>query len=266
MRSSWDYCGTISHDQLGPKPGWRLIRTETGPIDALLVESSSRRFYVCCPDEAPKDEVAHYLGTIVLPKFVACDGNLVLHASMVATSKGAIGFLGASGQGKSTLSASLERHGSWLVSDDAIQVQFDGQEWHGLNLSTGLRLRPDSFEQLRTKFHELPPSRQFLGKHHVAIASARESARLVALFQLAEPAKDISIEAISSKDACIAILSNSFCLDPDDRDETAQRFTMAGKLAQSLPMFDLHYPRDFERLPEVHDAIFKIMGWKPSAA
>lgn len=49
-------------------------------------------------------------------------GNLVLHASAVAVDGGAVAFLGASGQGKSTTAGALHALGHELVADDLVPV------------------------------------------------------------------------------------------------------------------------------------------------
>ncbi len=49
----------------------------------------------------------HLLFDQILPRLIAHAGRLVLHASAVGASAGAILFLGGTGQGKSTLAASF---------------------------------------------------------------------------------------------------------------------------------------------------------------
>jgi len=53
-------------------------------------------------------------------------GHLVLHASAVAFDDVAIGFVGASGWGKSTLAASLIGRGALLLADDVLAVDVSG--------------------------------------------------------------------------------------------------------------------------------------------
>lgn len=56
---------------------------------------------------------------------------LPLHASVIATPRGAVAFMGASRAGKSTLAAHFRKTGFRVLSDDVAVVQFapDGRPW-----------------------------------------------------------------------------------------------------------------------------------------
>ena len=53
----------------------------------------------------------------------------------------------------------------------------------------------------------------------------------------------------------MALVENSFSLDPSDVSEAAKRLDAASAVARNVPMFQITYPRDYARLPEVRAAI-----------
>ncbi len=57
-----------------------------------------------------------------------------------------------------------------------------------------------------------------------------------------------------------AIISNSFALDPTDKELARKKLTDAGKLANEVPAYEISYPRDYARIPDVHAAIFEKLA------
>ena len=49
----------------------------------------------------------------------------------------------------------------------------------------------------------------------------------------------------------MAVLRNSFQLDLSDQANVARLLQQAADLARHVPVFALHYPRDYARLPAV---------------
>ncbi len=81
------------------------------------------------PDAAPADIAKIERGAV--PLFVRhLEGKLGLHGSAVAYDGRAALFLGASGQGKSTLAAAMCSHAAAaLVADDAVAIDHAGDRW-----------------------------------------------------------------------------------------------------------------------------------------
>ena len=73
-----------------------------GVISCFLHEGSSMQM------------LRHLLLNQIIPRYLATNGRLILHASAVTLENGkTIAFLGNSGFGKSTLVSSFHRHGDW---------------------------------------------------------------------------------------------------------------------------------------------------------
>jgi len=105
-----------------------IVQPEPG-----AVESDLRLFLLCSP-----------IGALLLQR-----GVLPLHASAIATPRGAAVFMGASGAGKSTLAASFHRRGLRVLADDISVVRFapDGVPWVMPGLPQ-FKLWPDAVARL----------------------------------------------------------------------------------------------------------------------
>src|SRR2546428_8909212 len=97
------------------------------PGRAVFLVSRDGRQVRCAPRRGTRGRlVAHLFLAQVLPLALTQRRRLVLHASAIATPHGAVAFLGAAGQGKSTLSTSLVRRAFPLLPDDRLLLVEDG--------------------------------------------------------------------------------------------------------------------------------------------
>lgn len=84
-----------------------------------------------------------------LPRLLAGDGALMLHAAAVVGADGrALLILGETGCGKSTLCAALVRAGARLLTDDCVRVAVDAGGARAIPGYPGIRLLPDSLAAL----------------------------------------------------------------------------------------------------------------------
>ncbi len=78
----------------------------------------------CYPNpNTPLETIRHLLLDQVMPLTLSERGKLVLHASAVVTPEGAIAFLGETGRGKSTLTASFAQRGFSVLTDDCLLLE-----------------------------------------------------------------------------------------------------------------------------------------------
>jgi hypothetical protein len=108
--------------------------------DNGALESDLRLFLLCSP-----------VGALLLQR-----GFLPLHASAIATPRGAAIFMGGSGAGKSTLAASFQRRGFRVLADDISAIRFapDGVPWVMPGLPQ-LKLWPDAVSRLGSNAEDL---------------------------------------------------------------------------------------------------------------
>jgi hypothetical protein len=191
---------------------------------------------------------------------LAFDGKLILHGSLVSTAAGLVGFIGASGQGKSTLAASMEARGGKLLTDDAFRLMAEVSRPRAEPLFPSLRLFPDAIAQIFPQIGDTAPVAEYTTKRRLPLAAGQDGGPIAMLFRLADDNDDISVTRLAPAEACIALVSNAFALEADEPREASRRFANAAEASMSVPVFDIQYPRDFARLEEVHTAIFDTIG------
>ena len=92
----------------------------------------------------PPETLHHLLLDQVLPRCLAHQGMLMLHASAVSLPGGVALFLGSTGQGKSTLAGYFHRSGYPALSDDCVRLQETSEGVKVFPGYGGLRLWPDA--------------------------------------------------------------------------------------------------------------------------
>lgn len=212
--------------------------------------------------ELPSETISHLFSDQLTPRLLAHEGKLVIHAGAVARGDAAVLLVGDTGSGKSTLAASLAQIGFVLLGDDALIVE----EKLGISVCkavcASLRLLPDSVKAL---FPRPPTTRQmahYSDKRRVDVQGLISppgalSPRIAALyFLMAErDHSQVTTRSMTQTDTCMALVANSFALDPTNTAWASENLNRAAELARKVPGYQLSYPRDYARLPEVHSAI-----------
>jgi hypothetical protein len=98
----------------GPRSGKFLVEDGTG---ITFERNSNADDQVLC---------AHLLASVIVA-LLRQRGQLVLHANVIMTPRGAIAISGESGSGKSTTQASLLKHGCQMVTDDITVLKFGAE-------------------------------------------------------------------------------------------------------------------------------------------
>ena len=209
----------------------------------------------------PQDTRDHFLADQVLPRILAHEGRLVLHGAAIRVGGRAIVILGDSGRGKSTLAASFAQAGFALLGDDAMVVSRRDGQIHIQAVYPSLRLLPDSIDALYSEAPDAGSVAHYTPKRRIRmpVATHRGEAALAAIFAIAPPAEESTIltEPLSVAQSCIALITNSFALDPTDLELARAKLEEASACARQLPAFALSYPRDYARLPDVRAALLK---------
>ena len=224
----------------------------------------------CASEEGGTPElVRQLLLNQVLPRYLAHNGELLLHASAVTLPNGkTVAFLGESGRGKSTLASYCHRRGAHLIDDDCILLCFSDE---GVDITGGvptIRLYPDS---LRALGHDDSAFRPYLGysekqQMRLPVDASADLAprRLHALILLGDPLQigsddAVSVVPASGQEAVITAINSSFSLDPSDDETKARIFTQVGQLVSGHPgVYSLHYPRDHDSLAQVYEALLAV--------
>jgi hypothetical protein len=207
----------------------------------------------CWPaSKIPNETVQNLYLNQVLPLALSRQGKLVLHAGAVEVGGRGLAFAGASGQGKSTLTASFARSGFRFLTDDGLALTKVGNDWNIAPSHPSIRLWQDSEEALMP-LQFTSKSRFLAGDEIVLCDQPRPLHRMYFLGDgnAAEPV----FEPLKPGEALIQLVEHSFLLDVEERETLIAHFDELCSLVQSPVWYRLDYPRRFEDLPRVRQAI-----------
>lgn len=215
--------------------------------------------------------VDHLYLNQVLPLALSRQGKLVLHASAVDINGQGVAFIGESGRGKSTLAASFATGGTRFLTDDGLHLEWvDGECWI-IPSHPSIRLWEDSQNALigATSGVAMAPALDFTTKSRLlagpGIAFCDQLRPLRRIYFLGEgDALVPTIERLRPADALMCLVKDSFLLDIEARDMLAQHFDDICRIAKLPIYFRLDYPRRYDALPQVREAIVRHAGEQES--
>jgi hypothetical protein len=211
------------------------------------------------------ETIRHLLLDQVIPLVLSVRGRLVLHASAVVVPRGAIAFLGETGQGKSTLSGSFVTQGFPLVTDDCLLLQEAGEHLFGHPSYPGLRLWPDSVAALFGQGTRLChvahyTEKKRLGPDNGPLPFCADPAPLQRVYVLApyeetEDTKAITFAPLSPREAFMELVKHTYRLDIIAQERLNEEFECVARVVALLPLCRLAFPQDLSLLPTVREAI-----------
>jgi hypothetical protein len=214
----------------------------------------------------PHDTFRHLLLDQVLPLVIGGRDCLALHASVVDVNGGAVAFLGATGNGKSTIAAAFGRRGHAVVSDDCCVVRRSGRGFDVLPTYPGVRLFGPSREFI---FRDTPTRGRrvshYSSKRRVVdvAGTARFGTAPVPLrrvYVLANRNADSRVSRVevarrSRRDSVIDVVGGTLFLDVTDPERALDAFDLAGDIAAALPVCSLTFPWNLAALDDVVDRL-----------
>ena len=215
----------------------------------------------CYRDPDADDEaVLHLFLNQVVPLSKSMQGRLVLHASSVEINNSAVLFLGKSGAGKSSLATYFALQHHELVCEDGAVLS---EQRSGFQVDPGhhsIRLWGDSRDALVRPDPEHAEMQAGHGKLRLSnpsgIKFAEQPRTVSAIFHIQEAESEaISLVSLSPRDALSSSLEHMFLLDDRNKSVLSQHFDQLSGLSNRMPHFAIAYPRQYERLPDVLEAI-----------
>lgn len=206
-----------------------------------------------------KATIEHIFQNIVVPLSRSRQGKLVLHAAAVEVGNSAVLFLGPAGRGKSTLTAFFAQEGRRFLSDDGVQLEDAEGEPLVMPSHASIRLWADSESLLmagqpKAERVDYTEKSRFLAGGE--FRHCDEPRKLRAAYFIGEaPATQPRIERLTPGAAMIELVKNSFVLDIEARELLEGQFRALSALAARPLFFSLDYPRTYEALPLVREAI-----------
>jgi hypothetical protein len=246
----------------------QFYRTETGyllrfpDLSDFLVSRDGREIK-CFPAPGVTEETTRHLYlNQVLPLALAKQGKLVFHASAVEIGDGAVAFMGEAGRGKSTLAACFATNGFRFLTDDGLVLEPCDDGYQVMPSHPSIRLWEDSQQALISEgAHKAPPV-QFTSKARFLagddIIFCEQHRPLQRVYFLGEgTAQQPVFERINPADALVELLKHSFLLDIEEREMLAAQFDALSRLVTRQIYYRLDYPRRFEDLNLVRQAILE---------
>lgn len=235
--------------QLAPD-GTRCVLRTPGLCD-FHIDATRTRIEVVQTPNVDAETLEHLLVDQVLPRLLADQGALVVHASCLRIGDACALFMGQSGWGKSTLAGLLQQAGHDPLSDDCTVLQLHADGVQAIPTYPSLRLFDDSIAQAFASPPRQSPVAHYTGKRRVHLACATDPhvpAPVAALYLInnpREPAEQVGIVPISPAIACMTLVEHGFRLDLSDRLRGAGFLQQAADIARCIPAFSLAYPRDY---------------------
>ena len=185
-------------------------------------------------------------------------GLLAIHASCVDINGEAVGFIGNSGWGKSTLANAFYNQGYPLLTDDVMAIQLnEGSEKHPITFPAYpcVKLLPDSaaslgydFEKLTVISSELPKRHNHLAKKFVQKPLSVK--RIYALENIAAPHHEV--QGLSSQDALVELIRHSRVTNLLTTPEfVGAHLHQCTQLLKKVPLYRLRRQKGLAAIPDL---------------
>lgn len=231
-----------------------------GVVDFQISADGSQALALPVPS-APHEAVVDLFHNAIIPLTDNHRGALSLHGSAALYKGAALGFIGQSRSGKTTLAGAFAMEGHPFITEDIIRLARISERYEVAPTRPVLRLFNDSAAHLSAKSKEevAAGKARFSASEVLPFAPSRAPLRTLFLLERAGVSQ-IEVERIGAVQALTSLLQQAFILDVEDNDRLSDHFARIGLLAESMPCFRLDYPRRFDILPEVIRAIIKHAG------
>jgi hypothetical protein len=199
-------------------------------------------------------------------------GRLVLHASAIEAAGEAVAFMGASGQGKSTLAAVLESRGYAIVADDKTALDVTGSSCMVFPDCPRLKLWPDSIGYLGETPEDLPQLHPLCEKRSRPLTRdfAQRPLPLRCIYLLSRGATP-AIELCRPQEALSEIMRNwagaRFGEELLRVSNIASFFLQCATLTKKIAVYRLRRPASLAALSQVVDLVEEHLagGLQPAA-
>ena len=213
-------------------------------------------------NQTNSDTLDHLYLNQIYPLALSRQMELVLHGAAVEVGESAIAILGLSGMGKSTLTASFAQHGWRFLTDDGLRLEWSTNGILAVPSHPSIRLWDDSISQIYPHPVDQAPPLDFTPKARLLAGQSMEHCpvprELKTIYLLGNEAPNsVTITQVSPRNAMIEMVKHSFLLDVEEDIMLRHHFEHLSRLAQSVPTFELNYPRNYQSLEEVRTALIQ---------
>lgn len=205
-----------------------------------------------------------YLNQVV-PLVQSRSSKLVFHGAAIVAKESAIAFVGVSGRGKSTLAASFGSNNYPFLTDDGLLIKKLDDTYHVVPSHASVRLWDDSQLAILGSEAEFETPLDYTSKlrfpANERMVHLQKPCKLHRIYFLGDAVTgNIIITRLSHQKALLALINNSFLLDIEDKKILTEHFQQLSKLSALGIFYQLDYPRNYEELANVRQAILDHAG------
>lgn len=211
------------------------------------------------PDEALQWQVFG----LVLSAWSEWAGRPVLHAGTVEVGGSAVGFLGRSGVGKSSLTLEFLQKGHRILGDDQLILERTAQGVSALPAIPWLKLSPEVARRSGFDPALLPPIHSSAEKRRLDVREGQWSAGPVPLgpiylVERGSPQPDVVIERLGPSESLLELIRHSYVpRTVAHSGMAATRLPLLAAAVQQGGVWRLRYPDGVEWLPKVRSAVVR---------
>jgi len=272
-------CESLANlSQLQWSPFWTLLNGEAW----MLISRTADCYYLKFPDlmickveldsfsifcirlnNTPDSTLRHLILDQVIPLVLSKQGSLILHMAVVKIGDIGVGFLGESGQGKSTLTAEFSQNGYEVISDDSVLVELASGTYCAVSNYPGIRLWDDSCEGVfqGSASGATPMAHYTLKKRIKPASNVSNTVRvpLEVLFVLENELNDspaeVAILDMNFQEKLRILLESKFRLETSNSVDLSLEFETLTNLANVVQCRKIHYQRNYSTIGSVRTAI-----------
>lgn len=212
----------------------------------ILVDPTAEQIMVHMVDGIPAAMGGVLVSGTVLSYLLMLRGEPVLHASAVDLDGRAIGFVGSSGMGKTTLATLLCRDGGLLITDDVLRLGRHADGGYGCHLgATELRLRPAA-AGLADEFGESGSHRPTADERRaLSVPPATSDGTPLSALLIPRPRRDLTeltLTRLQPRDAVFSLLRVPRIVGVRDQGLLASQFVQMTEVVEQVPVFIADVP------------------------
>src|ERR1700738_1296147 len=231
----------------------------------FVVNSTGTKMWSRWPKDVATEDVMSCLTGPVLGFVLLLRGIICLHASAIAIGDRAIAIAGPGEAGKSTTAAAFAKLGYPVLSDDVVTLDEQDGAFLVHPAYSRIRLWPDSAEALYGSADVLPRLAPAWDKRYVDLTEndyrfQKSPVPLAATYILDERALDCSaarIETLSSKEALVSLIGNTYATYLMDRTMRGREFEILRRVIAAIPIRRVVPPADYGHLPRLCNMILE---------